>query len=222
MPYKEFVTQLHTKTKRDYLARVNEFDKAHCAEIAKQFEYDYWDGERQYGYGGYYYDGRWEIVAKQMINHYKLKDNANILDIGCGKGFLLYELKKLLPNSTVKGLDISKHGINKSKEEIKDFIALGHAREIPFEDNCFDLIISNTTFHNLKIMDLMSAIKEVERVKKQDGNSWICVESYRNESEKVNLMYWQLTCESFYSPKEWEWIYKECGYTGDHEFIFFE
>jgi len=220
MSYQPFVTKLHTKTKRDYVARVNEFDKAKCAEVAKQFEYDYWDGERQYGFGGYHYDGRWESVAREMVDYYNLRDGDSILDVGCGKAFLLYELKKLLPNSKVSGIDISKYGIENAKEEVKDFLIHGQAQELPFEDNSFDLVISNTTLHNLKIHDLFKAVTEIERVKRKQA--WICVESYRNEKEKVNLMYWQLTCESFYSPEEWEWIYKTNGYSGDHEFIYFE
>ncbi|MFT6604205.1 MAG: protein-L-isoaspartate(D-aspartate) O-methyltransferase, partial [Bacteriovoracaceae bacterium] len=186
----------------------------------KKFGKDYWDGPRQYGYGGYSYDGRWKTVAEEMIKTYDLKDDAKILDVGCGKGFLLYEFTQLLPNCTVQGLDISQHAIDDAKPEVKEFIKLGHAKDLPFEDNSFDLIISNTTLHNLKINELYSAVSEITRVTAKD--SWICVESYRNESEKVNLMYWQLTCESFYSPEEWLWIYEQNGYKGDYEFIYFE
>ena len=219
MALREFVTPLHTKSKRNYLERVNSFDKAQCATLAKQYGYDYWDGERQYGFGGYRYDGRWEIVARRMIEQYNLTNDSSILDIGCGKGFLLYEFKKILPGCKVVGLDISEYAIQNAKEEIKEHLIVGHAKSLPFKDQSFDLIISNTTFHNLKIFDLVIAIKEVARVGKQ---SWICVESYRNEEEKVNLLYWQLTCESFYSPEEWVWLYESNGLKGDYEFIYFE
>jgi ubiquinone/menaquinone biosynthesis C-methylase UbiE len=144
----------------------------------------------------------------------------SLLDIGCGKGFLLYEFKKLLPGLNVKGIDISKHAVINGKEEIRKDLVLGHAKELPFADKSFDLIISNTTLHNLKIYDLFSSFKEINRVSKE--KSWICVESYRNEKEKVNLLYWQLTCESFYSPEEWDWIFKQTNFSGDHEFIYFE
>lgn len=217
MALREFVTPLHTRSKRNYIERVNAFDKAECATIAKKYGYDYWDGERQYGFGGYSYDGRWEVVARKLIEQYKLTADSSILDIGCGKGFLLYELKKLL-GCKVTGLDVSEYAIQNAKEEVRTDIVLGHAKSLPFADKSYDLIISNTTFHNLKIMDLVSAIKEVARVGKQ---SWICVESYRNESEKVNLLYWQLTCESFYSPEEWIWLYETNGLLGDYEFIYF-
>lgn len=220
MALQEFVTPLHKRSTRNYIERVNAHDKGHCAQIAKQYGQEYWDGERQYGYGGYRYDGRWEVVAKNMIEHYKLGPKARILDIGCGKGFLLHEFKKLLPECTIAGLDISKYAIENAMPDVKPFITHGHAKELPYADKSFDLIISNTTFHNLKINELMSGIREVARV--GTGKSWICVESYRNESEKANLLYWQLTCESFYSPEEWVWLYESNGLSGDYEFIYFE
>ena len=88
-----------------------------------------------------------------------------------------------------------------------------------YADNSFDLVISINTLHNLDTYELDKALREMERVGK---NKYLCVESYRNEDEKVNLMYWQLTCEGFYTPKEWEWWFDLTGYTGDHSFIYFE
>jgi ubiquinone/menaquinone biosynthesis C-methylase UbiE len=220
MAYVDFITQLHTKTKRDYLERVTRGDKAHCAEMAKKFGQDYWDGDRKYGYGGFRYDGRWGVVAKDMIAHYNLTNQSKILDVGCGKAFLLYEFTKLLPGIEVRGLDISKYALENAKEEVRPLLDLGNATELPYPDDYFDLVISITTLHNLYIYDLAKALKEIERVKKKYG--YIVVESYRNESEKDNMLNWQLTCESFYTPAEWQWLFEQFGYTSDHSLIYFE
>ena len=220
MTLRNFVTPLHTRTKRDYVARVVEHDKAECATVAKRFGAEYWDGNRKYGYGGYRYDGRWEVVARAMIDHYQLAPDANILDVGCGKAFLMYEFQKLLPDATVKGIDISQYAVENGKPEMRDHVQVANATELPFKDNSFDLVISLGTLHNLKIYDLMKALEEMERIKRH--HAYMMTESYRNESEKVNLMYWQLTCESFYSPEEWVWLFEHTGFTGDHEFIYFE
>jgi ubiquinone/menaquinone biosynthesis C-methylase UbiE len=214
------ITSLHTQTKRNYISRVTDFQKGHCAEIARKFGKEYWDGERQFGYGGYHYDGRWKPVAEKMIKHYRLSHQSKILDVGCGKGFLLYEIKKQLPGAFVQGVDISTYAIENAKEEIKPFLKIGNAAHLDFDNQEFDFVFSITTLHNLYLFDLFSALKEIQRVTR--GDSFHCVESYRNEQEKVNLIYWQLTCEAFFKPEEWAWIYKECNYTGDFEYIFFE
>lgn len=219
----DFMSVLHKSTTRDYLARVNdpEFPKAKAADLATQWGYDYWDGDRRINYGGYrYMEGRWEKVARAMAEHYKLPSNAKILDIGCGKGFLLYDFLKVIPDAEIYGLDISSYALENCKEEIKDNLRLGNATDLPWEDNTFDLVFSINTFHNLHTYDLDRALTEMERVGK--SNKYICVESYRNQAEKTNLLYWQVTCEAFCTPKEWLWWFENCGYTGDHSFIYFE
>ncbi|MBI2789354.1 MAG: methyltransferase domain-containing protein [Elusimicrobia bacterium] len=220
MAYVDFLMKLSNSTKRDYVARVVQHDKAKCAEVAIQYGKDYWDGERQYGYGGYKYDGRWKPVAEAMIKHYGLKPGDSILDVGCGKGYLLYELMTLLPGSKVAGLDISAYAIENAKEEVQPFLTRGSATSLPYPDKSFDFVYSLITFHNLYNYELKQALQEVERVGR--GAKHIAVESYRNEREKANLVYWQLTCRSFYTPKEWEWFMKESGYTGDYSYIVFE
>lgn len=220
MAYIDFVSELHKATRRDYIGRITSADKAECAKIAKEYGYDYWDGDRKYGYGGYRYDGRWRSVAKKLAEHYKLKPGQKVLDVGCGMAHLLYELTQEVPGILVYGIDISQYALTHAKEEIRDRLQYGQAQNLPFEDDEFDLVISLTTLHNLKVYDLKKAVQEIVRVSK--GNSYIMVESFRNDREEVNMLYWQLTCASYYSVEEWEWLYREWGYTGDYSFIFFE
>jgi len=220
MPYIDFISSIHSKTKRDYLKRVNEFPKAEAAKLAKKFDFDYWDGDRKTGYGGFRYDGRWASVAQKLATHYQLKAGQKVLDIGCGKGFLLYDLMQAVPGLQVFGLDISQYAIDHSKEEVRPHLKQGTATSLPYPDHSFDLIISITTLHNLYCYELDQAFREIERVGK--SHKYIVVESYRNEEEKANLLYWQLTCESFFTPLEWEWWFRQTGYSGDHSFIYFE
>ncbi|MDE3076601.1 MAG: class I SAM-dependent methyltransferase [Chloroflexota bacterium] len=220
MAYIDFLSPLHKQTKRDYLGRVNEYPKAEAAKLAKQFAYDYWDGDRKVGYGGYHYDGRWRPVAAAIADHYRLKSGLRVLDVGCGKGFLLYELTQVVPGLEIAGIDISAYAIEHAKEEVRPFLEAGTAANLPYESNSFDLVISLTTLHNLYCFDLDKALREIERVGRRD--KYIVVESYRNEDEKANLLYWQLTCEMFCTPEEWQWWFERCGYSGDHSFIFFE
>lgn len=223
MAYIDLMSPIHKSTQRDYLARVNdpEFPKAKAAKLAKQWAFDYWDGDRRINYGGYrYMPGRWAPVGQAMIDHYGIKPGDKILDIGCGKGFQLYELTQLLPGIEVHGIDISAYAIANAKEEIKDRLQVGSATALPWPDKTFDFVFSLNALHNLHNYDLDKALREMERVGKK--SKYLCVESYRTEEEKANLLYWQVTCEAFCTPEEWEWWFKQTGYTGDHSFIYFE
>lgn len=222
MSYIDFLSVVHKATKRDYLARVNdpEYPKAKAAELAKKWAHDYWDGDRRINYGGYrYMEGRWEKVARAMADHYGLKAGDRILDIGCGKAFLLFDFTKVVPGIEVHGIDVSEYAIANAKEEVKDRLRVGSATRLPWPDKHFDFVYSLNTLHNLHTYDLEPALREMERVGRK---KYLCVESYRNEVEKANLLYWQVTCEAFNTPEEWEWWFKLTGYTGDHSFIYFE
>lgn len=220
MPEMEFISQVHRSTARNYQERVAEHDKAACANIALQWGKDYWDGDRQHGYGGFYYDGRWRPVAEAMIAHYNLPATARILDVGCGKAFLLYEFQQCLPNAQVVGVDISQYGLVNAKPEIQSTLARSTAAALPFSDHSFDLVYSINTLHNLYNYELERALLEIQRVSR--NAMYLNVEAYRNEQEKVNLMYWQLTCRQFCTPLEWQWWFQHTGYTGDYGFIYFE
>lgn len=216
---KEFVTPLHKATSRDYVTRMVD-EKVHCMLKAKEYEFDYWDGDRRYGYGGYSYDGRWKPVAEQMIATYGLGSDARILDVGCGKAHVLTELQLLLPEAEVVGFDTSKHGIGDAPEAIRPHLFRHKAQDAyPFGDDHFDLVISMGCLHNLQIFELKTALSEIERVGK---SKYVMLESYHDEQELFNLQCWALTCESFFSTEEWIWLYRHFGYTGDYEFIYFE
>jgi SAM-dependent methyltransferase len=216
----DFMETLHRSTKRDYTERVCKHDKAACAEVAVQYGKDYWDGDRIHGYGGYTYDGRWRAVAESMIAHYDLGPGSSILDVGCGKGFLLYEFTQIIPDAVVAGIDISAYAVEHAKEEVRTNVRAGSASNLPYDDNSSDLVLSLGTLHNLRNFELFSALAEIERVSRK--HSYVMVESFRNEREKVNMLNWQLTQRSFYGTDEWEWFYQHAGYTGDHGYIFFE
>lgn len=217
---RNFVNTLHGSTKREYIKRMVD-DKVTCMKIAKQYGADYWDGSRRHGYGGYkYMPGRWKPVAEALIQTYNLKSGSKVLDIGCGKGFLLYEMLLLEPRLKVSGFDLSTHAIENSPADIRKNLFVHRAQEsYPYSDQEFDLVISLGALHNLRIFELKSALSEMQRVGKQ---GYLMLESYRNEQELFNLQCWALTCESFFDEEEWVWLYKSFGYTGDYEFIRFE
>lgn len=214
------ITSTHEKNKRNYFGRMLN-NKLHSMKIARKFDKNFWDGKRQYGYGGYnYIKDYWKPLAKKLIKKYKLNNKSSILDIGCGKGFLLYEILLLLPKIKIYGFDVSSYAVKNSKIEIKKKIFKYDIRKkLPYKLNQFDLVISINTLHNLHIYDLKRALSEIERVGRK---KYVVVEGYRNVEELFNLQCWALTANCFYSNKEWAWIFKKFNYTGDYEIIYFK
>mgnify|MGYP001184471083 FL=1 len=216
----ELVTPLHKATQRDYLARMVD-DKVEAMLVAKKYEEDYWDGDRRYGYGGYrYLAGRWKPVAEALIQRYGLTDESSILDVGCGKAYLMYEIQLMLPNARLVGFDISNSGLADRHPEFTGELFIHRAQDpYSFNDDEFDLVISLATLHNLRLFELDTALKEIQRVGKQ---AYVMAESYRNELEMFNLECWALTAESLLDVEEWIWFFDKVGYAGDYEFIYFE
>jgi ubiquinone/menaquinone biosynthesis C-methylase UbiE len=217
---RNFVTSLHQSSARDYLGRMLD-GKVHCMGVAKKYEEEYWDGDRRYGYGGYSYrPGYWKPVAQQLISTYGLKAGSKMLDLGCGKGYLLHEMLLLEPGLEICGMDISRHGMSDATDLVKPFLVEHDARDgLEFADNHFDLVISITTLHNLEIFDLARILPAIERVGQK---GYVVVESYRNDQELFSLQCWALTCQAFFNTREWEWLFGHFGYHGDFEFIYFE
>jgi len=203
----------HPVTKRDYDQRAKE-KSVEIITIAKQFGRDFFDGDRKYGYGGYKYDGRWKAVAQKMKDYYRLAEDCAILDIGCAKGFLLYDFKELMPNCTVAGIDVSEYAIENAMPSVKPYLKVVSAETLPYPDKSFDLVISINSIHNLSPESLKAALKEVERVSRE--HSYITVDAWRNEEERENLYKWVLTAETMMHVDDWKKLFDEVGYTGDY------
>ena len=184
-------------------------------QIARKFNKEFFDGDRKHGYGGYYYNPRfWKPVIPTLQEHFSLNFQSKVLDIGCGKGFMLHDMTELIPRINVRGIDISKYAIDNTMEDIKQFTSVANAIELPFKDNSFDVVFSITTLHNLEKNDLKKALMEIDRVGK--GKSFITVDAYRNNEEKELMHAWNLTAKTMMHVDEWKLFFKEVGYSGDY------
>jgi len=204
----------YPKAKRDLSARL-ESKSEESRKIGRKFGYDYFDGDRNHGYGGFSYNPKfWQPVIPTIVENYKISNSSNVLDVGCAKGFFLYDLKLAFPGINITGVDISDYAVENSIPEIKPYLQVGNATKLPFKDDCFDFVISINTIHNLNLQDCATALQEIERVTKD--NSFITVDAYRNDEEKARMQAWNLTALTMMSVDEWKEFFLEVGYTGDY------
>lgn len=188
-------------------------------KIARQFGKDYFDGDRKYGYGGYHYHPRfWTETVKHIRDYYKLSLDVSILDVGCGKGFMLHDFKLLMPQCTIAGLEISSYAYNNALSDVKPHITIGNAKELPHPDKSFDFVTAINTVHNLPLDECKQAIREIQRVARL--HAFIVVDAWRNEEERDRYLKWVVTCLTAMHVNEWKELFKEVGYTHDYYWTF--
>ena len=207
------------KTKRNIQKRADAKDPAVIA-IAKQYGEMYWDGPREYGYGGYRDDGRWHPVARDIIDHYGLKPGMRVLDVGCGKGFLVKDLMTVCPGLQAFGLDISEYALMHCEPEVVGRLHLGNCLKLPFPDGSFAATIAINVVHNLDRAECITAVKEIQRL--SPGRAYIQVDSYRTPQEEQLFLSWVLTAKTHHNPSGWRPLFEEAGYTGDYYWTIIE
>lgn len=204
----------YPKTKRNVDERGQEKTEED-RRVGRQFGRDYFDGERRFGYGGYHYNPRfWQPVMPTLIEHFALTKESSVLDVGSGKGFMLYDLTLAVPGIKVQGIDISTYAINNTLESIKPFVNQGDAKKLPFEDNSFDVVISINTVHNLAINDCKQSLREIQRVARK--GAFVTMDAYRTPEEKKRMDAWNLTALTYMHVNEWKKLFDEVGYTYDY------
>ena len=204
----------YPKAKRNLderLASKNEIDRA----VAREFGREFFDGDRNHGYGGFNYMPRfWQPVIPTFKEYWNLTPDSSLLDVGCAKGFMLHDLTTLIPGITVKGVDISEYAIDNVMENMKPHTQVANAMHLPFADDAFDVVISINTVHNLDLNECGKALQEIERVSR--GKSFITVDAYRNEEEEERMYAWNLTAKTIMSVDEGIKFFKEVNYNGDY------
>ena len=184
-------------------------------EIARKFGKEFFDGDRSHGYGGFSYNPKfWSPVVPTLKEHFSLSSNTSLLDVGCAKGFMLNDIAKAIEGISLKGIDISEYAIANSIEGMRQNLVVANAKDLPFDNNSFDVVISINTVHNLEKDELAQALQEIERVSKD--KSFITVDAYNSEAEKQRMYAWNLTAKTIMSVDEWVSFFNDVGYTGDY------
>jgi SAM-dependent methyltransferase len=202
--------------RRDVAARLR--DKEANRALACQFGEAYFDGTREQGYGGYRYDGRWRAVARTAAARYRLGPGQRVLDIGCAKGFFVLDLVQEVAGLEAWGLDLSGYALAQAPKPVAGRLVRGSARDLPFPDASFDAVFAINTLHNLDRPDCLRALREIGRVCRRPGNAFVQVDAYRDEAERELFEAWMLTARTYGRPEDWQALFREAGYQGDHFF----
>jgi SAM-dependent methyltransferase len=186
-------------------------------EISRRFDFDYFDGDRRHGYGGYGYHPRfWTETVDLFTTHYGLTDDSAILDVGCGKGFMLRDFTLRLPGAALVGVDISSYAIDHADPDVAGYVQVADASALPFPDDSFDLVISINTVHNLDREGCVRAFSEIMRVSR--GDAFVMVDGWKNAEEQEMLQRWVLTARTMLSAVDWLALMTEAEYEGDYAF----
>ncbi len=205
---------LYPKSKRPIDERAKLITEDHRA-IARRFGEEFFDGDRLTGYGGFNYHPRfWTDTVKRFRDHYDLKPGSRVLDIGCAKGFMMYDFTLLMPEIDIHGIDVSEYAIANAKPEVADRVQVADAKALPFDDNSFDLVIGINTLHNLPLDECKQAFREIMRVTRKDA--FVMNDAWRNEQEKQAMLAWNLTALTYMHVDDWKKLFDEVGYTGDY------
>ena len=200
------------KGKRNVKARETAKTEEHV-RVSREYGETYFDGPREYGYGGYRYDGRWRPVAQDIVDHFGLKPGDKVLDVGCAKGFLVKDLLEL--GIDAYGIDVSHYALMNCEPEVVGRLQIGSAESLPFPDGSFDAVVSINTIHNLKREKCVQAVKEIERL--APGKGFIQVDSFKTPEQKEIFESWVLTAYFYDYPEGWLKLYEEAGYAGDYD-----
>jgi SAM-dependent methyltransferase len=182
--------------------------------ISRQYGQEYFDGPREYGYGGYRYDGRWIPVARDMVAHFGLKPGDRVLDIGCAKGFLVKDLMQVCPGLEAFGIDISEYALMHCEREVIGRLHLGSCEKLPFPDGSFSAVIAINTIHNCDRDGVIRSLREIQRL--SGGRGYVQVDSYYDEAQRQIFVDWVLTARFHGYPDAWKQVFSEAGYAGDY------
>lgn len=177
----------------------------------------YYDSERNNGYGGFKYDGRWKLAVNSMCDEYGLTEKSAVLNLGCEKGFIMHDFHEKFPDMKICGADVSSYAIENAMPSIKQHIThLDTFAKLPYADNEFDFVTAIGVIYTLTLYDAICCLKEIQKVGK--GKSFITLGAYRNDEEFKLFRYWTLLGATILHVNEWVEVLEHAGYTGDYTF----
>ena len=154
-------------------------------------------------------------ITLPVLQKMRLTATDNVLDVGCGSGWLTRRLATLVPDGRVVGTDISDEMIRLARRSSVDhhntLYVVNEAAEIPWEPNFFHHAISVESAYYWP--DPAAGLKEIYRVLRPGGAAWILINYYRDNPHCHQWGPLLAVPTHLFSAAEWAELFRSAGFT---------
>jgi arsenite methyltransferase len=154
-------------------------------------------------------------IALPVLDLMQLSPDDNVLDVGCGAGWLERLLSERVSEGRVVGIDISDEMVRRARRNYvaleNTMFAVGGADEIPWDANFFTRAISVESAYYWP--DPARGLREIHRVLREGGSAWILINYYRENPHSHQWGGQFATPAHLLSAEEWAVIFRGAGFT---------
>jgi len=154
-------------------------------------------------------------ITLPVLEKMRLAATDNVLDVGCGAGWLSRRLAKLVPEGRVVGMDISDEMIRRARRASADFgnllFVTGEVAEIPWQPHFFSHAISVESSYYW--LNPAAGIQDIFRVLQEGGEAWILINYYRDNPHCHQWGELLAVPTHLFSGDEWGELFRNAGFT---------
>jgi len=156
-------------------------------------------------------------ITLPMLERMRLRPDETVLDVGCGSGWLVRLIARLVPQGRAAGVDVSDEMIRQAREvaagDERVRFEVGSADRLPFPDATFTRVVSIESAYYWP--DPAAGLREIGRVTAPGGSAWILINYYRENSE---CHQWAplLPPTHLLSGDEWGDLFRQAGFGDVH------
>jgi len=153
-------------------------------------------------------------ITLPVLEKMRLAPEDNLLDVGCGAGWLSRRLASLVPQGRVVGIDVSDEMIRRARRASPDhenlLFAVGEAAEIPWDANFFSHAISVESSYYWT--DPAAGLRDIFRVLREDGAAWLLINYYRDNPHCHQWTRHYAVPTHLLSAGEWSELFRDAGF----------
>lgn len=153
-------------------------------------------------------------ITEQTLALMDLQPTDNILDVGCGAGWLARMIAPLIPQGRIVGMDVSDEMVRRARRNCADIehavFIVGQVEEIPWEPNFFSKVISVESAYYWPALE--RGLREIFRVLSEGGSAWILINYYRDNPYCHQWGPLLAVPTHLFSADEWAGLFRDAGF----------